>query len=451
MDFYQLALKYKEEAIKMLDDVLRFETVLDEFKQESDAPFGQANKNCLEYFIKKAKEDGFVVSNADNYAIDIKLGSGNKLLGILGHLDVVPATGNWDSNPFIPTYKDGKIYARGAIDDKGPVVASYIALKILKDLNIEFKKEVKLILGCDEESGSRCLEHYFKQHKLPDLGFSPDADFPLIYGEKAHLHVKITGKVTNSIIESFHAGKRTNLVIDEACAVLKKDLKEEFYAFLDAKGYQGEVIDNKYITYGISAHAMHPQKGLNACYIMMEFLKTYDNSNVVRFINDKLLHDSFGKKMKIDIYDEDMKELTMNLGVISIEQDNLMLLLDLRVPLDSHEELLREKFTTATLDYQLECSDFTFQKRHYVSKDSNLVKTLMDSYVKYTNDYENKPFTIGGGTYAKFIPNAVAFGPLFPNREDVVHQVNEYIIIEDFIKCISIYADAIYRLVVQCD
>ena len=180
--------KYKKEALEILKDIIAYPTVLDEYRENSDAPFGIANKECLEYVINMGAKDGFKTFNAENYAGHIEYGEGKETLGILAHLDVVPVNeSEWQSNPFKLDIRDNKMFARGVMDDKGPFVASYIALKMLKDGGFKPNRKIRLIFGCDEESGSRCLEKYFELEKQPDIAFSPDADFPVINGEKAML------------------------------------------------------------------------------------------------------------------------------------------------------------------------------------------------------------------------------------------------------------------------
>ena len=154
---------YKKAGIELLSKLISYASVLEEFDPESDAPFGEENKKALEFILDYAKKDGFNVFNDDSYAGHIEFGSGEELLGILCHLDVVPvADQDWIHEPFKLTIEDDKIYGRGTTDDKGPLAAVYIALKILKDTGFEPKKRIRLIMGCDEESGSRCLRHYFK-------------------------------------------------------------------------------------------------------------------------------------------------------------------------------------------------------------------------------------------------------------------------------------------------
>ncbi len=437
----------KEYAIQILKKLISFRSVLDEYKENSDAPFGVENKKALEYILDVAKKDGFNVKNIDNYAGHIEFGSGDEILGVLAHLDVVPVKEEeWESSPFEIRFADGKMFARGILDDKGPLVASYVALKMLKDSGFKPKRRIRLIMGCDEESGSRCLERYLEKEEKPTLGFSPDACFPLIYGEKAMMSYDIYGKLDDNLIEEFDSGERYNIVPSKASMKLNKDLKKEYLEFLKKYDFKGEVINDDYIAYGLAAHAMNPELGVNAIYILFKFLNEYTNNSLAKFMDEYFLDDTWGKKIGYDLYDEEMKYLTSNVAICKIANNEFKIGVNCRVPLDSQLSVIENKVGIATSKYGYSYQVLHQSNRHYVSKDSELVKTLMDVYQRETNDYENGPITIGGGTYAREIGNAVAYGPLLVGREDVCHIANEYLYESDFETAIRVYYHAMLEL-----
>ncbi len=446
-DFIVLADKYFDSFKKSLKELVKIPSVLDEYKPNSDQPFGLGNKEALEYMLALGEKDGFKTLNQDNYAGHIEFGNAKESLGLLAHLDVVPVTGQaWDNDPFTVVEKDGKLIGRGVNDDKGPLLASYYAIKMLKDLGFEPKMNIKLIMGCDEETGSRCLEHYFKYNPLPEIGFSPDACFPCINGEKAHASVDVIGKNDSNILISLKAGERYNIVPESAYMELSKDYTKEYLEFLSENNYKGEVKDGKYFAYGLAAHAMCPEKGLNASFILFEFLNKYTDCTIAKFMTKYMTFDPFGSKLSLDKTYPEMGRLTLNVGVVSIDKDSVKIGCDLRVPADEMEEDIRLNFANAAKEYALESVMAPFTKVHYVSSDSKLVKTLVKSYQEFTNDFENKAYCIGGGTYAKLMPGAVAFGPQFVGGADVDHQANEYIYESDYKKILAIYAKAIYDL-----
>lgn len=440
--------EYKESGLFLLSKLVSYKTVLEKFNPKSSAPFGEENKMALQFLLDYAKNDGFKTLNSDNYAGHIEYGAGNEILGILCHLDVVPVDGQkWSTNPFVLTIKDEKMYGRGSVDDKGPLAAVYMALKLLKDNGFEPKKKIRLIVGCDEESGSRCLKHYFEKNDLPSLGFSPDAEFPLIYGEKAHMTYNFIGKLDKTeIITELDCGNRYNVVPATASMRLSKDFKKEYLEFLNKNGYNGEIVDDNYIAYGIASHAMVPQNGINASFILFSFLNEVAPSTLSNFFVKYLTFDPYGKKLGYDMYDEEMKELTSNVGVVKINKGKVLIGIDSRVPRESHKEKMIECINSAAATANLKAEVLGFGGYHFVDPNGFLVQTLMNVYKEVTNDYNSKPVTIGGGTYAKFIKNAVAFGPVLPGREDVCHIADEYMYLSDFMDAILIYAKAIYEL-----
>ncbi|MDE7264409.1 MAG: dipeptidase PepV [Anaeroplasmataceae bacterium] len=440
--------KYIEEGLLLLSKLISYPTVLEAFDPKGDAPFGEENKHALKFMLEYAKEDGFSTLNDKNYAGHIEFGKGKEILGILAHLDVVPVEGQaWKTNPFVLHVEDGKLFGRGTMDDKGPLVASYLAMKFLKEEGFIPNKKVRLIMGCDEESGSRCLAHYFKKYEVPQLGFSPDADFPLIYGEKAHMTFNFEGKLGDKeIITEFTCGTRYNVVPASASMKLSINYKEQYLTFLKEHDYNGRVEEDTYYAYGIASHAMVPQNGLNASFILFEFLNSVHPTPLSTFFVSYLTFDPFGKKLGYDLYDEEMKELTSNVGVVQIKNGNILIGIDARVPKKEHESTMRTQIQKAAATINLEAKVLGFGGFHYVDPKSFLVTTLMKIYKEVTLDENALPITIGGGTYAKFIENGVAYGPLMPGREDVCHIANEYMLLEDFKNAILIYAKAIYEL-----
>lgn len=443
-DFQDRIKKYSSRAIFLLKNLISFQTVLEEYQPNSDAPFGIENKKALNFLLNEAKNDGFIVKNVDNYAGHVEFGNGKTKLGILAHLDVVPVVKDeWFSDPFTLDIRENRFYARGALDDKGPLVASYIAMKMLKDEGFIPSGKVRLIAGCDEESGSRCIERYFQKEDKPEMGFSPDAEFPLIYGEKAMVSFDVIA-LKDNVIEEISCGKRYNIVPSMTSVKLNIFLKNEFLEYLKENNYKGEVKNDNYITYGVSSHAMVPQNGLSALDIMMEFLAKYSDSNFAKFYTKYFSFDPFGKKIGYDCYDDELKELTSNRALCN-GKNTITLGVNCRCPLDSCYEVIKERLVEVTKEFGYSFKLYPLSPRHYVSKDSKLVKTLMKAYKSVTNN-DAKPFTIGGGTYARELDNAVAFGALGFGKVDVCHISNEYFDIEDFNQAIEIYYNAIKEL-----
>ena len=431
----------------MLKKLVAFKSVLDEYDENGKEPFGTGNRLILQYVVAHAEYYGFDAVNIDNYAGHIEFGEGDEILGILAHLDVVPVNPlDWNSDPFVLTEKDDKFIARGVFDDKGPFVACYVAMRMLHENGFIPKKKVRLIFGCDEESGSRCIKRYFENMPKPDYAFSPDASFPVIYGEKGHYTYDIL--VNDNVIKSFKAGQRYNIVPDQAEAILNVRLAKEFEAYLKDNHYDGSYDEenNIYRIKGLAAHAMNPEKGVNAAYLLFDFINKYTNSTLAAYVASFYLYDTKGLKMNYDSFDPDMKELTSNFAVVDIEDFKGKIGINCRCPKNSDFDNIKDKVTKSFGSLGYEYKEISRKDIHLVDPNSDFIKTLMNVYQDVTNDYETKPFTIGGGTYASELETAVAFGPQFVGREDVCHIANEYIYKEDLDKLVEIYFKAIYEL-----
>ncbi len=448
MNFLENIKKYEKTSLDTLIKLLQIDSVLDESTISFGAPFGKGIKEALETFLEIAKQDGFKTFNDEGYAGIIEYGEGEEV-AVLCHLDVVPTGSNWRFPPFSATIEDGKIYARGAMDDKGPTVAAYYALKMLKDEGIKLNKKIKIILGTDEETGWRGINHYQEKYGLPEIGFAPDADFPLIYGEKGILNTIVENKELDDDIIYIKGGERFNVVIDYAEAATKNDHIKEFNEYLEKHNLTGEakLENNKYIYVikGVSAHAMEPFKGVNAGTNMLNFLSCFSNNGLIKL--GALLHeDYFLQNVNLAYTHPEMKELTCNIGIINFENGKNMLTLDMRYPtgfdLENYEKTLKKLEDK----YNVETKIVANKTPHYIEPTDPLVETLYKAYVKYTGDTTNKPHTIGGGTYARAIKKGVAYGMEMPGAETVAHQPNEYLILKDFYTCIAIYAEAMYEL-----
>lgn len=447
MDWLKIARNYEKFFVEKTRALLRIPTVLEKYEPNNlEAPFGNNIRKALDYMLDMAELDGFKTKNIFNYAGQIEMGEGKEVLGILGHLDVVPTGGKWNYGPFDAVLEDGKIFARGSMDDKGPTMAAYVAMKMIKDQNIPLNKTVKLILGCDEESGMRCIKTYLEHEPMPDLGFAPDADFPLIYGEKGIYSFDISGQEEDSLIQSMTAGERYNVVPDKCVAVLKQNLEKDFKDYLAKHQYQGSVEGNTYTILGRNAHAAWPQNGLNAIFLMVDFLKEHTSSAFIEYLDQYLTFDYLGKKLGIDHYDPEMKELTINTAIVRYENGVFKIGCNIRYPKGFDFEKQTDKIRKTAEEFGFTHTNLNDSAPHYVSPRDPLIQILHQSYVKYTGDNETPLLTIGGGTYARCMKKAVAFGPNLPKNEDLAHQPNEYLIVEDMIVAAAIYAEAIEKL-----
>ncbi|MBE0700250.1 MAG: dipeptidase PepV, partial [Acholeplasmataceae bacterium] len=457
-----MTINFKEEVLKRKDDLIRDLQQLIQINSEmttfdpnrKGAPFGEGTKEALDFMLEIGKRDGFETVNLDGYAGHIEYGRQNEFVGMIGHLDVVPAGNDWTHDPYGAEIHDGKMYGRGTEDDKGPTIAAYYALKILKELNVPLSKRIKLILGNDEETAWRCVRHYFSVYpETPVSGFIPDADFPLIYAEKGISRLFVTGDFADDHIVSIEGGFRDNMVPDYAKAVLNatRDFKTSFETFLKKNNYLGNAVKEKdRITlkvFGKSAHGSTPEFGENAIDRIFEFLlgEHLDNT-LIRLVDKWIIHDVHGEKLGVAYHDPEMGKLTVNFGVVKAEKGTYRVTLNLRYPNGVDFDQTVTKIAQKIKPYDAKITVDKHDKILYKDPNSDLIKTLMDVYKKHTNDRHAKPISIGGGTFARAMPNSVAFGPHFLDKPTFIHQKNEFIGIDDLLLATIIYTEALYEL-----
>ena len=415
-------------------------------------PFGQANKEVLEEMLNIGIKDGYTVKNVDGYAGHIDIGEGNEVIGVLGHLDIVPVNEvGWDTDPFTLTIKDGKVFGRGTTDDKGPILAAYYAAKMIQQKGLKTSKKIRIIFGCNEESGSRCMRYYFTKEPFPTMGFTPDANFPVIYGEKKGAHFGIKGNLAQNDLVSFKAGTVANIVPERAVAIVKKtseELKESFEAYLAQYGLNGTLEDIeggcKIELIGKSSHASLPHLGKNAAVYLGSYLNTVITHPLVQFLDQYFALDYSGEKLGIAITGM-MGPLTCNVGICNYEKGEVTIILDCRCPHELDDDATLAKVEKAVKEFNLNVESH-FGKALYVDPESDLIKALHSAYVECTGDSEAKPIAIGGGTYAKTMPNCVAFGPEFDGTDNQIHQNNEFAVIDQIKLEMEIYANALYNL-----
>ena len=467
MDAKMLANKYKDELIEDLMGLLEIDSVKGE--SEVDAPVGNGPKKALEYMLELGKRDGQETKMVGNLAGHIEFGQGDDLFGILGHVDVVPPGSGWTTPPFEPVIRDNQIYARGVQDDKGPTMAAYYALKILQAEGYEFNQRVRVIIGTDEESDWECTTRYFDTEEMPSAGFSPDAEFPVIHGEKGItsfniVQTELEDEFVDGDIElkAFISGERYNMVPESAMAKLKvlvnmSAVIQSFEGYLRKTQLSGDYeIDSGFLKLelqGQSAHGSTPEEGINAGIELLRFLYTLElDSNgrqFVSFANDYIFDNFKGQAFNMAHQHEELGEVIVNTGMINYtEVDGGDFGINLRYPQGLDFEKGIKAFRDLISEKGFNIEDIHDQVPHYVDKNDDLVVTLLESYRSHVND-TREAFTIGGGTYARTLERGVAFGAMFKNTVDTMHQKDEHMDIDELILATAIYIEAMYRLTVK--
>ncbi|MGI1723888.1 dipeptidase PepV [Streptococcus uberis] len=465
IDFKAEVEKRKDEILEDLISILRINSERDDSQADETHPFGPGPVKALEHFLAMAERDGYKTRNIDNYAGDFEFGEGEEVLGIFGHLDVVPAGAGWDTDPYEPVVKDDRIYARGSSDDKGPTIACYHALKIIKDLGLPVSKKVRFIVGTDEESGWGDMDYYFAHNGLkdPDFGFSPDAEFPIINGEKGNIteYLHFGGENDGAfVLHSFKGGLRENMVPESATAIISTTrefniFEAEFDQYIKRKQVKGDISKDgdkiKVTIHGKSAHGSTPELGINGATLLARYLSRYAfNKEAEAYLRlaGHQLHEAFdAKKFGMAYSDEKMGALSMNAGVFSFDKESNgnTIALNFRYPKGIDAFVLKAGLEKLKGVREVTLSEHEHTP-HYVPMDDELVSTLLSVYEKQTGlkGYEQ---IIGGGTFGRLLERGVAFGAMFPGDENTMHQANEYMPLENIYRSAAIYAEAIYELI----
>ncbi len=437
-----------EAMLKDLSELVSYRSVF----SEDEPPFGSENRKVLAAALKQMERVGLKSVNLDNYCGYGQIGAGEEIVGILAHLDVVPEGDGWDSDPYVLTQKGDKLYGRGVSDDKGAVIGVLYALKYLIESGYEFKKRVRLIVGCNEETGSRCIKHYVEKEGPITMGFTPDANFPGIFAEKGILGGTIRAK--SDKIVAIKGGTVSNVVCKEVLAKIEKGsfdakiLKDYFkdndleYSIVDVDGYT--IVD----VLGKAAHASTPDLGKNA--INHLFLGLYQaglDDELVRYFYERIRLDNHGSLFGCDKLADEYSDLTMNLGVINGDADKIEISVDIRFPVTRSLAEVKEVVMKG-LNYK--AVSFSEDGRGanplFFDTETPFVKALKRAYEKVTGDDKTPMECIGGGTYAKAIGNCIAFGCEFIGNDNHIHDANESLNLEDLYRQIAIYIEAIKNL-----
>ncbi len=435
---------YFDEIVRATAEIVRFDSSMK--PAEENYPFGKETADCLAYFLSLATDLGFETHNYDNYAGEVVFGNGEPF-AILAHLDVVPAGDGWEYPPFGGVINDDvshggvtgkKIWGRGTMDDKTPAIVCLYALKALKDSGFRPRRTIKLIVGCNEECGWKCMEYYKSVAEMPKEGFTPDANFPVIYAEKGILHITASFPVNEAPVSALKAGQRANMVCDLAAATLTRKAGNALVGYenpIAGTSFSYDNTTNILRVRGKSAHGSTPDKGANALQALLYYLGTL-NADIQKAY-DALFSDTLGLKTMQD----ETGVLTTSPDVAVLENGVLKITTDIRFPATHTLEEVLSKFDEAGIDYEIA----NYQAPLYNDPNGDLISTLTGVYNRVTGKNE-KPIAIGGGTYARALENGCAFGPEINGEEDTIHQPNEYVTFERIKLMSKVYFEAIKEI-----
>lgn len=444
-------------TVHFLQELIRMDTQQKEHIE--NCPFGKTLKEALDETLRYCKDLGFRVKNIDNYIGFAEIGEGEELIGIPVHLDIVPPGKGWSMNPFAGEIIDEIIYGRGAIDNKCSVSMLIHVVNNIKNSLPYINKRIRLIFGTNEETGMECIKYYLgKKEEMPTMGFTPDAMYPVVNGEKGRLHIKISKKLNvdkNKSLVIINGGIKENVVPSECEAqIVNIDINKEVEFIKNLKENNKNLefcIDNKRIilsTKGIAVHGSTPEKGENAINRMLNFLvqenMPMENMQEICRIYKYLGSDCDGTSLGINRKEEIFKGTTVNLGVLKVNNREILIELDIRYGLKIDEKeivnALKKQFN-GDWDVNVVAS----KKLHYVDEENKVVKKLLESYEEVVKE-KGYCIAMGGGTYASFFDNMVAFGPKFIDYKTGGHGVDERIPVEHLKINMEIYTRALLKL-----
>ena len=434
--------KIKSDYLESLKTIVSYPSVLNE--GGNGTPFGQSIQNVLEKMLEITRSLGFkTYIDPKGYYGYAEIGQGEELLAVLCHLDVVPAgdLSDWETPPFEATIKDGWIHGRGVQDDKGPSLAALYAVKALMDAGVTFNKRIRFIYGTDEETLWRCMARYNELEETATLGFAPDSSFPLTYAEKGLLQIKLHGSGSQEL--AIEAGEAFNVV--PAKASYTGNLADSLEAELKKAAFEYERAGDTVTVIGVPKHSKDAAEGVNAIVRLATGLNPLIQHSAIQFIAEAVREDATGSRLFGEISDEPSGTLSFNVSGLSLDQDKSEIRIDMRIPVLADKDKLVQELSQIAEEYQLRYEEFDYLAPLYVPLDSELVSTLMAVYKEKTND-NSHAVSSGGATFARTMPNCVAFGALFPGALQTEHQANERTVIDDLYKAMDIYAETIYRL-----
>lgn len=462
LNFKELAEAKKDAILKDLAELIAIDSSEDLENATEEYPVGKGPVDAMTKFLSFAKRDGFDTENFANYAGRVNFGAGDKRLGIIGHMDVVPAGEGWTRDPFkMEIDEEGRIYGRGSADDKGPSLAAYYGMLLLKEAGFKPKKKIDFVLGTNEETNWVGIDYYLKHEPTPDIVFSPDAEYPIINGEQGIFTLEFSFKNDDTkgdyVLDKFKAGIATNVTPQVTRATISgpdlEAVKLAYESFLANKDLNGsfEINDGSadIVLIGQGAHASAPQVGKNSATFLALFLDQYAfagrDKNFLHFLAEVEHEDFYGKKLGIFHHDDLMGDLASSPSMFDYEHaGKASLLNNVRYPQgtdpDTMIKQVMDKFSGI-----LDVTYNGFEEPHYVPGSDPIVQTLLKVYEKQTGKPGHE-VVIGGGTYGRLFERGVAFGAQPENGPMVMHAANEFMMLDDLILSIAIYAEAIYEL-----
>jgi succinyl-diaminopimelate desuccinylase len=448
------------DILRSVQESVRIPSVLGEPRQGK--PFGEEIDKALCHALETARSLGLRTGNLGGYVGYAEYGEGPETVAVLGHLDVVPAGSGWTRPPFDAVLEGDRLYGRGTVDDKGPIIGALWILHCLDRCGIVPGRRIRVLLGTDEESGRRDMPRYLAEEKAPYCGFTPDGAFPVVNAEKGQLRLSFSRQLPEGDavqLVAFEGGTVINAVPGEASATLASGVfsPERLIAALRAtarkNGCEARISGTgslvSLMVKGRSAHGSTPELGVNALSLLAGLLvETFPEESwapVLERTASLLLGDTEGRGLGIAAEDAPSGRLTCNAGLASLKNGHLSVSLDIRHPVTFDQEELLRAVEVRALEEGYAMLVLRKAPPLWIPEDAEPVGTLLRVYREQTGE-DARPLSMGGGTYAKSLPRTVAFGPRFPGCPDLAHQPDEYLIFEEYLRLLRIMGAAMVAL-----
>lgn len=452
----------KDDLVEAIRESLRIKSVGGD--PAEGAPYGEGPRKALDWTLDFAKRMGFRTKNVDNVAGWAEMGEGDEMVAVLGHLDVVPEGEGWTADPWGGELKDGMIYGRGVLDDKGPTMAALFAAKALFDAGLKLKRRVRIIFGTNEERGSKCMKRYVELgEELPVAGFTPDADYPIINAEKGIITATVSLPFAPSgdmAITSLAGGVAANVVMAEVRAEIEDPRGECRKRILNAaaawKGPEGSSLSASeegdkvtLVMKGRPSHGAYPEKGLNALACLADFMKEVrlkgEQGKFFDAFTGLVGFETDGTSLGVPMRDDVSGPLTACVGVVTMAEGRASFTVNIRYPVTAEEGAVTGPMEETLSKRGAAVDSLSLTKPLYMPPESRLIKALQKVYTEETGR-EATLLAIGGGTYAKTMPNVVAFGPVFPGQDYTIHEEDERWAVDDIMENARIMARVLAEL-----
>ena len=393
---------------------------------EGSHVYGDACAQALDTMLALGRKYGFETENAGYRFGAIRFGSQEKSIGLWGHLDVVPEGNDWKYPPFACVREGDFLIGRGVQDNKGPCVAALYAMRCIKDLGISLHCRVEQVVGCAEETGMDDVTYYVREYPVPDFNLITDCGFPVCYGEKGILKAELRSQPLSGSVLSVESGSASNIVPDlavmrlRASAAVLKNLRQ-LSGEIDTE-ICGDVVI--LTAHGIAGHAAFPDGSVNAaaklCRAVLDAVLLDPDDRAVIEKLEILCASTDGSALSIACRDELSGALTCIAGTVRQQEQRLRVTVNIRYPITADSAEIRRSLAARAEADGWEIAECADNPPNYFDPESPYIRLLTDVYnrVMQTN---SKAYVMGGGTYARKIPRAVAFGPGLPTDSSALN------------------------------